>query len=96
MNDDWQINDLALCIKQGKWRDVATKEVVATGPRAGQILTVIGVGYTDVFKSGRRIQLGFEAWPRDFFVADNFIKISPHQSATDDQDVMTHEELITA
>lgn len=84
MPQDWQINDIALCIKQGCWEDRETGELVADGPTAGQLLTVSFVTTGWTAKSKGKLLLHFEEFPRDFYAAKRFIKIKPEdQTETD-------------
>ncbi|QIQ85711.1 hypothetical protein [Erythrobacter sp.] len=76
MTNIWQTGDLALCIKQGRWRDTATREAVDFGPRAGQILTVAHVGRGST-PHGATVLLGFDEWGRDRFAAGNFVRVTP-------------------
>lgn len=77
MSDGWQINDMALCTKQGYWEDNATGELVTFGPKAGQLLTVsrVTTGWTD--RSRGHVLLSFKEFGRDFYAAYRFIKIKP-------------------
>lgn len=82
MSDDWQVGDLALCIKQGAWT------VDGIGPSAGDIDTVTGVDVDPV--DGTFLTLA--KWPdkgpfRNWYFADRFRKIRPHQP--DEEDVET-------
>ena len=77
MSDGWQINDMALCTKQGYWEDRDSGELVTFGPKAGQLLTVAAVttGWTD--RSRGHVLLSFKEFGRDFYAAHRFIKIKP-------------------
>lgn len=77
MIDQWQTDDLALCIKQGRWRDIETRESIDFGPRAGQILNVVRVHRRST-PHGEIVLLGFPEWSHECFAADRFVKIG-HQ-----------------
>ena len=77
MSGAWQIDDLALCIKQGYWEDRETGELVTLGPKAGQLLTVSSVATGWSAKSRGHVLLGFKKFGRDFFAAHRFIKVKP-------------------
>ena len=85
MDDTWRAGDLALCIKQGQWRDSATKEYVELGPKAGALLTVCWVMDAEATGRGSGLLLNFAPWPRGFFVARNFVKITPDAEAIDEE-----------
>ncbi|MFC3098485.1 hypothetical protein [Alteraurantiacibacter palmitatis] len=85
MDDTWRAGDLALCIKQGKWRDSATKDYVEFGPKAGALLTVCWVMDGEAMGRDPGVLLNFAAWPRDFFVARNFVKITPDAERLDEE-----------
>lgn len=89
MDDTWRAGDLALCIKQGQWRDSATKEYVEFGPKAGTLLTVGWVMDAEAMGRGSGLLLNFAPWPRDFFVARNFVKITPDAEAMDEEVVVS-------
>jgi hypothetical protein len=81
MSGGWQINDMALCIKQGLWRDNETGEVVEFGPKAGQLLTVLAVTTGWSPKSRGRLLLRFKGFgSKDYYGAQRFIKITPEDS----------------
>ncbi|MFC3100375.1 hypothetical protein [Altererythrobacter lauratis] len=85
MDSEWRSGDLALCIKQGQWRDSATQEYVDFGPRAGALLTVCWVMDGAAMGRGSGLLLNFAPWPRDFFAARNFVKITPDAKAVDER-----------
>ena len=92
MDDDWRTDDLALCIKQGQWRDHATKGPVSFGPKAGAMLTVRWVSSGELLGVGKGTILNFSDWPRDWFVARNFVKIRPHEGSDDDDEATAISE----
>ena len=102
MSDGWQINDIVLCTKQGFWEDNATGELVAFGPKAGQLLTVSGLTYGWTDKSRGKLLLRFNALGRDFYSAQRFVKIKPEDlNETEaqlqlDLDVNLPDELVQA
>jgi hypothetical protein len=75
MPDGWQINDMALCTKQGYWEDREMGELVTFGPKAGQLLMVnaVTIGWTN--KSRGHVLLRFKEFGGYFFAAQRFIKI---------------------
>lgn len=77
MSDDWQMNDMALCTKQGSWEDRDTGELVAFGPKAGQLLTVSDVTTGWSAKSRGHLLLRFKGFGRDFYAAHRFVKVKP-------------------
>lgn len=77
MSDGWQINDMALCIKQGYWEDRETGELVSCGPKAGQLLTVSGISHGWTAKSRGDVLLRFKETGKDFFFTERFIRIEP-------------------
>lgn len=77
MAQDWQVNYLALCIKQGRWRDSQTGEVVEIGPKAGQILRVTRVARGWVPENQGHLLLGLDGHGRDLFASSRFVKIKP-------------------
>lgn len=85
MSNNWQINDIALCIKQGKWRVRGSDEIVDDGPKAGQLLTVNRVDYI-WNNQAPWLMLGFVGYGKDLFAADRFIRIAPGRT-TDRQDL---------
>ncbi|HUD92305.1 hypothetical protein [Sphingobium sp.] len=68
---DWQVGDLAMCIRSGKWIDVIARDA-SSGPAPGSIHVVDEIG-----QAGGTDFLGFPEWPEDFFGADAFRKIEP-------------------
>lgn len=80
MKQQWQVNDLALCIKQGLWCDGATGEYVTVGPKAGQILTVARVARSWQPQHRGELLLGFAEHGRDYFAANRFVKIEPDEA----------------
>lgn len=77
MSDAWQINDMALCTKQGYWEDRETGEVVTLGPKAGQLLMVSGLTHGWTETSRGNLLLRFKEFGRDFYSAQRFVKIKP-------------------
>ena len=75
MDGNWQINDLALCIKRGLWRDARTMEYVEYGPKAGEILTVRRIGRKLPVDGENPTLLGFSGWGADLFSAAKFVKL---------------------
>lgn len=80
---DWQVGDLALCIKQGRWRGATFGEFrPARNMRAGIIATVRRVGvWQDSISDQAILTLWFEGWPgerfQDGFGAVRFVKVTP-------------------
>lgn len=79
MDHEWQVGDLALCIKQGRWRERVSGKAVSIGPRAGEVLTVVRLEYSHLPKNLGQLLLGFEMHGNDLFAADRFIRINPDQ-----------------
>ncbi len=79
MDKQWQVNDGALCIKQGFWCDRETGEYVSIGPQAGQMLTVARVAHSWHPDNRGAILLGFVEHGRDLLADDRFVKIEPGQ-----------------
>jgi hypothetical protein len=76
MADDWQVGDLALCVRVGKWVDYGI------GPRAGSVTVVTRIyGLDEVSPIGDTPHpcfLEFEEWaPDNTFGCLNFRKIRP-------------------
>lgn len=85
MSEDWKAGDLALCIKMGPWVTFGKNAVSdGAGPRCGQHLTVREVQTFD----GRKA-LSFDAWRRDCFLADRFVKITPLPRDEFDREVIS-------
>ena len=87
--DNWQVGDLALCIKQGAWRgSISGASPLIRCPKAGQILTVRGVGRGRVAS----ICLWFDGFDGDTighsFNAARFRKIRPHTPDQDDYETI--------
>jgi hypothetical protein len=80
MSDGWQLGDMALCIKQGRWQDRETGELVNFGPKAGQILTVSGFARSWLPERPGHFLLKFRGHGHDFFAADRFVKIDPDKA----------------
>ncbi|BDW81051.1 hypothetical protein MACH24_04890 [Erythrobacter sp. Dej080120_24] len=94
MDRNWQIGDLALCIKQGRWRERVTGKAVSIGPRAGEILTVVRLDYSHLPKNVGQLLLGFEMHGSDLFAADRFIRINPdHSGDREDLNVQKPQHL---
>jgi len=78
--DDWQVGDLALCIKLGPWRDVI-------GPKCGEVRAVRGVGRDPI-----GVGLWLEGYPgklrSDGFSASRFRKITPPKADEFDREVI--------
>lgn len=89
MNQNWQVGDVALCIKQGSWRDRDTGEIVEIGPKAGQFLTVIQVARSCAPANRGHLLLGFKGHGRDLFAASRFVKIEPEKSEDENAEEAT-------
>lgn len=81
MADDWQVGDLALCVRVGSWLDYGI------GPRSGSIHVVAyiyGLGDVDPIGDVKHpCYLEFDEWaPDNTFGCLNFRKIRP---LTDEQ-----------
>lgn len=92
MAKGWQVNDLALCIKQGRWRDSQTGEVVEIGPQAGQFLTVTRVTRGWVPANKGKVLLGFKGHGNDLFAASRFVKIKPDKMLENDAEEIISSE----
>lgn len=77
MSDDWQVDDLALCVKRGVWRDKAGTPHNGLA-RSGGIYTVRRVGFST---SWQERVLWFTDFPgdkwEDSYCACRFRKIKP-------------------
>ncbi len=82
---DWQAGDLALCIKQGRWRSAG---VYMRGPKAGAVLTVRrvgldGNGFPTIWLIGWHGDEG-----ADGFNPARFRKIRPHTPDAEDRETI--------
>lgn len=73
---DWQVGDLALCIKLGTWTNRYGYERPADTIRCGGIYTV-----RRVVVRGDKTGLWFNEWPgdteEDAYLGDRFVKVTP-------------------
>jgi len=70
---DWQVGDLALCIKLGPWTCSDGSAPEDQGIiRGGGLYTVQRVGYLDP-----ALCLGFDVEPDVPYQADRFVKVTP-------------------
>lgn len=77
---DWQAGDLALCVTDEPWTNAKTG-APSYGPTRGSVMLVEHVGqFSDVGTI-----LAFAEWPRDYFEANAFRKIAPHQPDAEDR-----------
>lgn len=72
-SDDFQPGDLAVCAGRHGWKDLNTG-MVKDGPGFDDILRVTEVAIRNGYPF-----LRFETWPRDWFAARHFRKITPRQ-----------------
>ncbi len=82
---DWAPGDLALCIKQGRWR---SDGMFSRGPKAGAVLTVRRVG-----SDGNGLPtIWFIGWPgdegADGYNPARFRKIRPHIPDAEDAETI--------
>lgn len=68
---DWNVGDLAICIRPGRWVDPIEPHD-GSGPKTGSIHEVEEVGAHQGF-----VFLGFSLWPEEFYEASAFRKIAP-------------------
>ncbi len=70
----WQVGDLALCIKQGQWRERHDRKRPLKSPQPGcrYVVSEVVIGTDGV------VFLGLEGFhPFEIFVAKRFVKITP-------------------
>lgn len=88
MADDWKPGDLALCVKQGRWRSTLTGRYRRCSMRAGQVHTVRRFGMCPMSGVATLWLEGFLGERgADGFAAVRFRKIRPH--TPDEQDEET-------
>lgn len=75
---DWQVGDLALCVKVGAWSKFGP------APKAGEINVVDGL-YCDPVDGS--LHLGFAEY-RDAFLASRFRKVTPPKADAFDREVI--------
>lgn len=82
--DDWQVGDLALCIKQGKWRSVedCDEGLSLRFPRLGCVYRVAGVQ-----RDMKGSWLNFDEFGGGF-AATRFIKTTPPEADQFDREVI--------
>ena len=78
MRDDWQVGDLALCVKLDRWSGGGP------GPLAGYAHDVAGV---KVDADGETY-LVLTGWPPDAYWARWFIKLRPHIPDAEDEETI--------
>lgn len=96
MDDEWQPGDIALCIKQSRWRDQWSVELTDYGPKAGQVFEVKRVRTSEIPTMGLSVVLGFDRWPSDLFAAFNFMKLRPEGRYTGISATEIVSETVTA
>lgn len=82
--DNWQVGDLALCIKVGPWT------IDGCGPAPGSVSTVRDL---DLFSPDGDLYLALEEWPDsrytiERFRASRFRKITPPEADKFDREVI--------
>lgn len=82
---DWQVGDLALCVKLGPWK--SEPGCSEAGPQAGSICTVKWIEAIPVGLSKGKPGLVFEEWA-DGFAAKYFRKIPPHKADAEDRETI--------
>ncbi len=87
MADDWQIGDLALCVKVGQWKRYGTNTVDEAPIRCGGVYVVRAIGTFD----GHRI-LWLEGIGGELtgsaFIASRFRKITPPEADEFDRETI--------
>lgn len=87
-SSNWQVGDLALCIKHGRWRNTLNGRYRMKGPQLGSVNQVVRVARS----SFGAPTLYFHPWPRVNFLADRFVKTTP--PALDDDDEREINDLL--
>lgn len=87
---EWQVGDLALCVKVGPWVRIASGLVVESDPvRGGMVLTVRGVGINPFDGATALWFVGVGGdWPGDAYCASRFIKVTPPEADEFDRETI--------
>lgn len=80
MADDWQVGNLAMCLKEEAWVNSLEKSDRVAGPRGGQIYRVDWLANDPT----GNLFLGFGEWPESVWVATEFRKIRPDTQPSPD------------
>ena len=90
MADDWQVGDLALCVKGGAFDGARA----SAHPKAGQVVTVHGMGVliTPAFPKGVLAMRSMDLPPNvnggHLWRADRFIKVTPDEADAEDAETI--------